>query len=337
MISRRDLPLSSCPSSSLGMRLPAKLQLCRHGKRGSFALAVHPAKQSFKDNGITKLELGNEDESILFCVFCAFLRLVPLLDLASITAGVTLLATLLPCLVQAGTPRSRLLVEEGFESGNLSFHVSGNAPEVLRVSDARAGKFVMRSELNPSSKVPFRTEVAISEKIANFDVGKDYWVGVSTKLGEGFRDKSTFNDQGIFVQWHYRDKLHPEVRDAQPLLLRFRDGKVHVHNEVLQTYMASVPPAYGKWVDWVMHVRFSDKDGVIQVWRNGSQIVDWRGSNHQPEKSEGAYLKLGLYSAQYKTKSLQSDFKRVVYHDELRIAGADGSYELVAPRGKASP
>jgi hypothetical protein len=138
-------------------------------------------------------------------------------------------------------------------------------------------------------------------------------------------------------QWHYRDWLHPEVRDAQPLLLRYQDHQVHVHNEVLQELMASTPPAYGEWVDWVIHVKFDDKDGIIQVWRNGNQIVDWRGNNHQTEKSEGAYLKLGLYSWQYKSDPPGVRFKRVVYHDELRIAGGDGNYELVAPRGNKKP
>ena len=231
------------------------------------------------------------------------------------------------------TKEGQLIVDEGFESGELPFHTSGNSPEVIRVTDARAGKYVMKSELNPSSEVVKRTEVSISKKIVNFDVGKAYWVGISIKLGEEFRDSTDFNDQGMLIQWHYRDWLHPEVRDAQPLLLRFRDDKVHVHNEVLQEFMASVPPAYGEWVDWVIHVKFADKDGLIQVWRNGKQIVDWQGDNHQTEKHEGAYLKFGLYSAQYETEPPEIDFKRVVYHDELRIAGADGSYELVAPKG----
>lgn len=251
-----------------------------------------------------------------------------------IPAGVLLAVAVLSADVLSAPEQGRLIIEEGFESGKLPFGASGNAPEVVQATDARAGKYVMKSELTRASKVRKRTELSVSDKIVNFDVGKEYWVGISIKLGEDFRDSTDFNDQGMILQWHYRDWLHPEVRDAQPLLLRFRDDKVHVHNEVLQKYMASVPPAYGQWVDWVIHVRFADEDGIIQVWRDGKQIVDWRGDNHQTEKHEGAYLKFGLYSAQYEKSPPKTDFKRTVYHDELRVAGADGNYELVAPRGR---
>ena len=139
----------------------------------------------------------------------------------------------------------------------------------------------------------------------------------------------------MILQWHYQDKLHPEVRDAQPLLLRFKDDQVHVENEVLQKYMATVEPAYGEWVDWVFHVKFSDQDGIIRVWRNGKQIVDWKGDNHQVEKHEGTYLKLGIYSSQYEKKPPKCNYKRTVYHDELRITGANGSFEMVSPGGSS--
>ena len=253
-----------------------------------------------------------------------------------VAAGIALIAAMLSPGGICSAEDGRLIIDEGFESGVLPFKQSGNAPEVVRETDARAGKYVLKSELNRASKVAKRTEVSVSDKIVNFDVGKEYWVGISIKLGEDFRDRADFNDQGMLLQWHYRDWLHPEVRDAQPLLLRFRDDRVHVHNEVLREYMASVLPAYGEWVDWVIHVKFADKDGIIQVWRNGKQIVDWRGDNHQTEKHEGAYLKFGLYSAQYEKSPPRADFKRTVYHDELRVAGADGSYDLVTPRGKKS-
>jgi hypothetical protein len=250
-----------------------------------------------------------------------------------IYTNVLLAVALLSGCVRADSPQGRLIIEEGFESGVLPFKKSGNAPEVIKVADARAGQYVMKSELNRYSRITKRTEVSIRGKNLNFDVGKEYWVGISIKLGEEFRDRRNFNDQGMLLQWHYWDRRHPGVRAPQPLVLRFKNDKVHVQNEVLRKKMASVSPAFGEWVDWVIHVKFADKDGIIQVWRNGKRIVDWRGDNHQTVKREGAYLKFGLYSVQYKAKPLKIDYKRVVYHDELRIAGADGSYELVAPKG----
>ena len=80
-------------------------------------------------------------------------------------------------------------------------------------------------------------------------------------------------------------------------------------------------------------MKFSDTDGIIQVWREGTKVVDFRGDNHQVEKHEGTYLKFGIYSSQYEKNPLKGKTKRTVYHDELRIAGSEGSYDLVAPRG----
>jgi hypothetical protein len=238
--------------------------------------------------------------------------------------------------ISLGQPQKqgRLIFEEGFESGQRPYRASGNCPEVIKVSDARAGDYVMKSELNRSSKDPERTEavVFVDGERLKFEVGEEYWVGISIKLDENFRDSTDSKDQGMLLQWHYQDKLHPEVRDAQPLLLRFRNDEVRVHNEVLEQYMARTPPEYGKWVDWVFHVKFADTNGIIQVWRQGTKVVDWRGDNHQTEKHEGAYLKLGLYSSQYEKNPPTTAFKRTVYHDELRIAKSDGSYELVSPQ-----
>ncbi|MEM8955446.1 MAG: heparin lyase I family protein [Verrucomicrobiota bacterium] len=233
----------------------------------------------------------------------------------------------------------RLIYEDGFESGQPPYRASGNSPEVIKTSHARAGNYAMKSELNSSSKDPERTEavVFIDEDRLMFEVGQEYWVGISIRLDRNFRDSTDFKDQGMLLQWHYQDRLHPEVRDAQPLLLRFKNDEVRVHNEVLEEYMAITSPEYGKWIDWVFHVRFSDTDGIIQVWRQGTKIVDFRGDNHQAEKHEGAYLKFGLYSSQYEKNPLKGSISRTVYHDELRIAGSDGSYDLVAPReGKSS-
>ena len=112
--------------------------------------------------------------------------------------------------------QGRLIFEEGFESGQPPYRASGNSPEVIKVSDARAGDYVMKSELNASSKDPERTEavVFIDDERLVFDIGEEYWVGISIKLDENFRDSTDFKDQGMLLQWHYQDKLHPEVRDA---------------------------------------------------------------------------------------------------------------------------
>jgi hypothetical protein len=233
---------------------------------------------------------------------------------------------------QAANSKVTLILEEGFESGKHTFIISGNSPEVIEEPDALNGNYMMKSQLTPSSKDPKRTEVSLNTTSLMYEVDREYWTGISIKIDNDFNDFSRFDDQGMLMQWHYKNWLHPEAPDKQPLLLRFTGDEVRVHNEVLGKYMATVPPAYGEWVDWVFHVKFSDVDGIIQVWRNGELIVDWTGDNHQTEMIEGAYLKFGLYSYQYQNSPMPSSATRTVFHDELRIAGADGNYESVAPQ-----
>lgn len=236
---------------------------------------------------------------------------------------------------------SLLIFEESFESGQMNLKKSGNAPEVVKFKNARAGKYVMKSQIDPSKEVKYRTEVSLNEEGLIFEVGKEYWIGISTMLSDDFNTTDTIEDQGMLFQWHYFDWRHPKaLGQPQPLLVRYQDGNVHVMSELLDEKMASLAPTFGEWDDWVIHYKLDNKDGIIQVWRNKELIVDWTGDNHQLEKHDGAYLKLGLYSAQFKSKgkpwsvAMPADYSRTVYHDEIRIAGENGSYEMVAPKSK---
>jgi len=229
-----------------------------------------------------------------------------------------------------------LLIEEGFESGINPYTVSGNPAEVIRTANARAGHYVMKSQINNKRKVSYRTEASIRNDGLMFKPGNEYWVGLSTMLDTDFIFPSPFNDQGMLFQWHYFSWLRPEVPDAQPLVFRHVEGKVHIQCEMLDGYLASVPAQTGEWMDWIIHVKFDDKDGYFQVWSNGVKVVDWSGDNHQVEMVEGAYMKFGLYSAQFNPKNenyltMPNGSSRTVYHDELRIAGPKGSFKAVSP------
>lgn len=240
-----------------------------------------------------------------------------------------------------------LILEEGFESGQL-LSTSGNPPVAVAVPDARVGSYVMKSQLTLDSPDPERTEVTLSQSQYNFDVEAEYWVGISIKLDNDFNDGRTFNDQGMLLQWHYRDWNYGDGYKPQPLLIRYNGDNVIVEHEFIdgsdteqKTTLATLPPAYGQWVDWVVRVKFSDTAGIFQVWRNGTLVVDQVGiDNHLTERPDGAYMKFGLYSAQYDPSTHNSwgnpmdpGATRTVYHDEVRIDDSTGSFESVVPGG----
>jgi hypothetical protein len=251
--------------------------------------------------------------------------------------------------VNTGTPPpTTLILEEGFEAGTQPFAGSGNTPVAVAVPDARAGSYVMKSQLTPDSTDPERTEVTLNQSQWNFDVDAEYWVGISIKLDNDFNDGRTFNDQGMLAQWHYRDFDYSDGYKPQPLMIRFNGDNVIVEHEFIdgsgteqKTTFATLPPAYGQWVDWVVRVKFSDTAGIFQVWRNGTLVVDQVGiDNHLTERPDGAYMKFGLYSAQYDPVTystwgnpMDPGATRTAYHDELRIADSTGGYDVVKPGG----
>lgn len=240
--------------------------------------------------------------------------------------------------VQECKEGAQLIFEEGFELGELNLKVSGdrsNPPEVIQSETARGGNYVMKYQLSFETAHPYRTEVTLNKSGLLFEAQKEYWVGISTKLDEDFNMFHSFNDQGMIFQWHYHQRS-TGVPDAQPLVGRYRDGKVYIQCELLDDYLASTPAKFGEWVDWVIHVKFDSKEGLFEVWWNGNKVVDWTGDNHQEERANGStYMKFGLYSSQYRETNmgpLPKGQSRTVYHDEVRIAGKEGCYELVAPK-----
>lgn len=235
---------------------------------------------------------------------------------------------------------AQLIMQESFESGNYTSNVkkiktSGNLAEVIQTTDAREGEYILKSQISPERDNLYRTELSLKDAMY-FKPGEEYWVGISTKLDADFVFPSPFNDQGMIMQWHYDNWRRPEVPDAQPFVFRYIDGKIHFQCEMLDEYLGAVPATIGQWVDWVIHVKFDDNDGIFQIWWNGIKVLDWTGDNHQIEMIEGAYMKFGLYSSQFNPDkdfviSMPQGATRTVYHDALRIAGAEGCYELVAP------
>ena len=245
------------------------------------------------------------------------------------------------------TNAQELLLNEGFESGELNLKVSGdgsNPPEVIQSETARRGNYVMKSQLNNSSNNPERTEVTINTTEYNFDVDKEYWVGISTKLDDDF-NQGDFKDDGMIMQWHYRDWDYGDGFKPQPFLLRYKKingvKKIVLQHEYVDKYnnktltLGELPAYIGVWDDWVINIRLSNTNGMFKVWRNGELVLDWSGNNHLSDRPDGAYLKWGLYSYQYDDKAgftrMPVGYSRTVYHDEVRMAGADGSFDLVSP------
>lgn len=229
-----------------------------------------------------------------------------------------------------------------FEKGDLSaWRISGNAPTTTAFP-VRAGKYAMKTTLDRNKdKVPYRTEVSGPGS----QVGKEYWYGFSIFLPDGY---ITDNVWEIVAQWHgvpdfdigetWRNPVMAlSTNGGRWTLLNRWDAKANTFAEGKRKYGGTKRYDLGKyrtgvWTDWVVHVKWSyHQDGFLEVWKDGKKIVHQEGPNAFNDK-KGPYFKMGIYKG-WKNPQKPSDAvaRRLLYHDEFRMAGPGARYEDVAP------
>jgi len=229
-----------------------------------------------------------------------------------------------------------------FEDGGMKgWRAAGNSPGVTR-DVARCGRYALKTTLDRSKdSCPYRTEVIGPQS----DIGKEYWYGFSIFLPDDYVPDKIWE---IVAQWNCIPDYDVGEKWRNPVLAlsttagrwgwvtrwdakrnTFESGKREYGGE--REYDLG-PYARNAWTDWVMHIKWSYKpDGILQIWKNGEQVIDQNGPNAFND-AQGPIFKMGMYKGWTKPET-RSDAvsKRVLYHDEFRMAGAGAAYEDVAP------
>jgi len=228
--------------------------------------------------------------------------------------------------------QTKLLKVADFETGDLKQLGTQKAQEdalSIVTSPVRAGKYAAKTLLratDPEVHGGQRAEFSDGKRLTTIEMEKDYWYGLSIFVPEDFRGPTKSN--AVLFQWHTQQGgpspvLAIRVRGEEWLLTGNPPGKKRT--------LARLPLVKGRWTDWVIHARWSAKaDGFWTIWKDGIEIVNERNIITQYPETLGPYAKFGQYH------SVGEDVaQNVVYFDEYRVAGADGSYEQVAPAGKS--
>lgn len=238
--------------------------------------------------------------------------------------------------------RKGLMFMSDFEDARLKdWRGSGNVPVVAR-GPARAGKQALKTSLDRDKDTcSYRTEVSGPRA----EIGKEYWYGFSIFLPDDYVPDRIWE---IVAQWHGVPDFDVGETWRNPVMALFTtngrwswvtrwDAKRNTfstgkrqyggtHTYDLGTYARDV------WTDWVVRVKWSyGPDGILQVWKDGRKVVDRNGPNAFND-AKGPFFKMGLYKG-WRDPKKRSDAvrKRVLYHDEFRMGGADASYDDVAP------
>lgn len=243
---------------------------------------------------------------------------------------------------------SLLRINVGFEDRTIGskFVQSGNLPEPSQLQK-RAGSWALRSFLDrATSPVSYRTEVHVPGKQ---NIGEVYWAGISIYFPE------THVKSGV---WEIVFQLHDTPNDwnnvppgRQPVfsvmsnegiggkftLLGFYNSTYNGGGDTKQiAFNTRVGTIKVGWNDFVFNWRWAHsagQGGFSKVWIDGQPVLDYNGPNTFNDNN-GPYTKFGLYKGWHDRNS-PADLvsSRLVYHDEYREAGSNGSYEMVAPRG----
>ena len=235
-----------------------------------------------------------------------------------------------------------LLFISDFEDRELKgWRISGNPPTITQ-GLARAGQCAMKTSLDRyGDECSYRTEVSGPRA----DVGKEYWYGFSIYLPEDYVPDRIWE---IVAQWHgvpdfdvgeqYRNPIMAVfTTNGQWSLVSRWDAKRNTFESGSRQYGGTRtytlgPYERGVWTDWVIRVKWSyGPDGLLQVWKNSEKVVDQKGPNTF-NVARGPYFKMGLYKGWRDPKrECYAVAKRILYHDEFRMGGADATYEDVAP------
>jgi polysaccharide lyase-like protein len=239
----------------------------------------------------------------------------------------SLLVFCLLTLTAAAQAQNKVLMVADFETGDVSQLGTQKAQSdsiSIVTSPVRAGKHAAKTLLrasDPEVNGGQRAEFSDGKKGTVVEMEKDYWYGLSIFLPEDFTAPT--KSDAVLFQWHTQQGGPSPV-----LAIRVKAGEwVITHNATeKKRTLVRIPLVKERWTDWVVHVRWSaEKKGFLTIWKDGVEVVKETDIITQYPEALGPYAKFGQYH------SVSEVPQNVVYFDEYRVAGAEGSFAAVSP------
>lgn len=171
-----------------------------------------------------------------------------------------------------------------------------------------------------------------------FDLKTEYWVGWSIYLpADGGYDFDSQNE--ILTQFRHRnDSSCAASGVSPPNSLRPLGGRwnwdVRGHGGCDSNTVEIIdmgPQVRGKWTDFVARFYFSStNDGIVQVWVDGTLMVDRINQVNYFRNSRGPYMKIGFYKSKW-LSSASSVTTRTLYYDAVKVFQGSNGYTVVTP------
>ena len=244
------------------------------------------------------------------------------------------LALVFSSTVACGQPLS---LKDDFETGELSpiwaTDKLANSALCHISSPTRTGNGALSVTLAPYDKAEFTKAGNITERAelmeasaVRLKMGVEAWYAFSFLLPSDFPIVKT---RLVIAQWK-QACLDCSLKRSPMVSLRYIDQELKVYIENMKgrgKLFQEKMDLLNRWVDMVFRIMpKADGDGILQVWMDGRQIVDYQGALGFTDNKEETYFKMGLYRNHMgKTMQIIIDrFRRGSSFEEVALSDLDG-------------
>lgn len=249
-----------------------------------------------------------------------------------------------------------ILFEDDFSSGKLSkkwrlaindqnnHHVPGletkDRLEVVPAPGMPKGAKAFRAVV-PRALGSFRSELALSSE----DGFQERWYAARVQVSKDWVfDTNAGND--IVLQWHAVMGKERVGRDFPPLSISVKNDSWKISRAFgapadIQTDTKTLEEKVekGKWVDWVLHVKWSSgEDGFLEIWKDGKAVWEVKGPNTYLMRAHTPYFKTGIYHPTWKVKDKEGFDRealiipsKTVYITDIKVGSVRADYRIMAP------
>ncbi len=259
------------------------------------------------------------------------------------------------CWGDINVPSGASTGRDAFSGGQLALSVECSANQVVTEGDRL--KFV----LNPTTpeaaswcnnNFNMRSEIRTMPWNVDHATGTEEWFGFSYEWGSSYVADPTANT--LFFQTHEGTAGENPLISLQTngiATSKYRTGEIVIVNAAnkssLEVFNSNIIPQAGEKVDIVIHIVWGDNNtGLLQVWLNGSQVVNQQMRTVYTSTNVGGNAKFGLYKHVWRNEAgIQNSAANGVYGIEtylgaLRVITRNSNdpeykkdaYEQVRPR-----
>ena len=158
-----------------------------------------------------------------------------------------------------------------------------------------------RAAVGGDGQLTERAEIRESPEV-RLNMGTESWYAFSFFLPADFPFVDT---RLVIASW--KQSFKETWKDRSPMVsLRYMNGRMRIHVERdrgQRVVYVEKTDLRNKWIDMVFHIipkasrklPFKFKEGLLQVWKNGKQIVDYQGALGFVDDEDQIYFRMGLY------------------------------------------